>query len=96
MGVAVLASVFAADGGYESAQAFTDGMVAAFPIAVVVLAAGAALALLTPPADYRAGGGRGGIAHMARGARAGAWLRRQRGVLRMSQTETTDQTRQGA
>jgi EmrB/QacA subfamily drug resistance transporter len=48
MGVAVLASVFAAHGGYESPQAFTDGMVAALPIAVVVLAAGAALALLTP------------------------------------------------
>jgi MFS family permease len=48
MGVAVLASVFAANGGYESPQAFTDGMVAALPIAVVVLAAGAVLALLTP------------------------------------------------
>jgi EmrB/QacA subfamily drug resistance transporter len=48
MGVAVLASVFAANGGYESPQAFTDGMVAALPIAVVVLAVGAALALLTP------------------------------------------------
>jgi EmrB/QacA subfamily drug resistance transporter len=48
MGVAVLASVFAANGGYESPQAFTQGMVAALPIAVVVLAAGAALALLTP------------------------------------------------
>jgi hypothetical protein len=44
----VLASVFTAQGGYESPQAFTDGMVAALPIAVVVLAAGAALALLTP------------------------------------------------
>jgi MFS family permease len=48
MGVAVLASVFAANGGYESPQAFTEGMVAALPFAVVVLAAGAALALLTP------------------------------------------------
>jgi EmrB/QacA subfamily drug resistance transporter len=48
MGVAVLASVFAANGGYESAQAFTEGMVAALPFAVAVLAAGAALALLTP------------------------------------------------
>jgi EmrB/QacA subfamily drug resistance transporter len=48
MGVAVLASVFAANGGYESPQAFTEGMVAALPIAVVVLAAGTALALLTP------------------------------------------------
>jgi MFS family permease len=48
MGVAVLASVFAANGGYESPQAFTDGVVAALPIAVVVLAIGAVLALLTP------------------------------------------------
>jgi hypothetical protein len=48
MGVAVLASVFAANGGYESPQAFTDGVAAALPIAVVVLAAGALLALLTP------------------------------------------------
>jgi EmrB/QacA subfamily drug resistance transporter len=48
MGVAVLASVFAASGGYESPQAFTDGVVAAIPIAVVVLAVGAVLALLTP------------------------------------------------
>jgi EmrB/QacA subfamily drug resistance transporter len=48
LGVAVLASVFAAKGGYESPQAFTDGLVAALPIAVAVLAAGAVLALLTP------------------------------------------------
>jgi MFS family permease len=48
LGVAVLASVFAANGGYGSPQAFTDGLVAALPIAVVVLAAGTVLALLTP------------------------------------------------
>jgi EmrB/QacA subfamily drug resistance transporter len=48
MGVAVLATVFAANGGYESPQAFTDGVVAALPVAVVVLAVGALLALLTP------------------------------------------------
>ena len=48
MGVAVLASVFAANGGYESPQAFTDGVTAALPIAVVVLALGAVLALLVP------------------------------------------------
>jgi EmrB/QacA subfamily drug resistance transporter len=48
MGVAVLASVFAANGGYETPEAFTDGLVAALPFAVVVLAAGAVLALLTP------------------------------------------------
>jgi EmrB/QacA subfamily drug resistance transporter len=48
MGVAVLASVFAAHGGYESPEAFTNGLIAAVPIAVVVLAAGAVLALFTP------------------------------------------------
>jgi EmrB/QacA subfamily drug resistance transporter len=51
LGVAVLASVFAANGGYESAEAFTDGLVAALPFAVVVLAAGAVLALFTPGRD---------------------------------------------
>jgi len=48
MGVAVLSSVFAANGSYLSPQAFTDGVVAAMPIAVVVLAAGAVLSLLIP------------------------------------------------
>jgi EmrB/QacA subfamily drug resistance transporter len=48
MGVAVLASVFAANGGYENPQAFNDGLVAALPFAVIVLAIGAVLALLTP------------------------------------------------
>jgi len=48
LGVAVLASVFAANGGYENPQAFTDGVAAALPIAVAVLAAGALVALLTP------------------------------------------------
>jgi EmrB/QacA subfamily drug resistance transporter len=48
MGVAVLASVFATNGGYESPEAFTDGMVAAIPVAALVLVAGVLLALLTP------------------------------------------------
>ena len=48
MGVAVLASVFAANGGYESPQAFTDGVGAALPVAVVMLAVAAGLALLVP------------------------------------------------
>jgi EmrB/QacA subfamily drug resistance transporter len=48
MGVAVLASVFSANGSYASPQAFSDGVVAALPIAAVVLAVGAALALLVP------------------------------------------------
>jgi EmrB/QacA subfamily drug resistance transporter len=55
MGVAVLASVFASNGGYESPQAFADGVVAALPIAVVVLAVGALLALLTPGRARREG-----------------------------------------
>jgi EmrB/QacA subfamily drug resistance transporter len=48
MGVAILASVFQANGGYSSPQAFTDGVVSALPIAVVVLAVGALVALLVP------------------------------------------------
>ena len=48
MGVAVLSSVFAANGGFGSPQAFTDGVVAAMPIAVGVLAVGAVLALFIP------------------------------------------------
>ncbi len=48
MGVAVLSSVFAANGGFNSPQAFNDGVVAALPIAVVVLLIGAGLALLVP------------------------------------------------
>ena len=48
MGVAVLAGVFAANGGYARPQAFTDGVIAALPIAAAVLAVGAVIALLVP------------------------------------------------
>ena len=48
MGVAVLASVFSANGSYASPQAFADGVVAALPIAAAVLAVGAVLALFVP------------------------------------------------
>ena len=48
MGVAVLAGVFAANGGYTDPQAFTDGVSAALPIGAAVLAAGALAALLVP------------------------------------------------
>jgi len=48
LGVAVLASVFARAGGYESPQAFTDGLVPALWIGAVVIAVGAAIALLIP------------------------------------------------
>ena len=48
IGVAVLASVFSANGSYASPQAFTDGLAAALPVAAVVLALGAILGLLVP------------------------------------------------
>jgi EmrB/QacA subfamily drug resistance transporter len=48
LGVAVLASVFTANGGYESPQAYVDGMTAALPIGAGVLGLGALLALLIP------------------------------------------------
>ena len=57
MGVAVLASVFAANGGYESPTTFNDGIVAALPVAVVVLALGFVFALLVPGAARRRSSG---------------------------------------
>jgi MFS family permease len=48
LGVAVLASVFAANGSYASPQAFTDGLTSAAWVGAAVLAAGAAIALLVP------------------------------------------------
>jgi cytochrome c biogenesis factor len=48
LGIAVLASVFSANGSYASPQAFTDGMTSAIWIGAAVLAAGALLALLVP------------------------------------------------
>jgi EmrB/QacA subfamily drug resistance transporter len=48
LGVAVLASVFAAHGSYASPQTFTDGMTSAIWVGAAVLAAGALLALLVP------------------------------------------------
>ena len=48
MGVAVLASVFSANGSYASPQAFSDGVVAALPVAAIVLAIGALIALAVP------------------------------------------------
>jgi EmrB/QacA subfamily drug resistance transporter len=59
MGVAVLASIFAANGSYASPQAFSDGVVAALPLAVVVLAVGAVLALLAPGRGVRSAGTEG-------------------------------------
>ncbi|MGW7459604.1 DHA2 family efflux MFS transporter permease subunit [Streptomyces sp. NPDC054797] len=48
LGVAVLASVFSAQGGYETPQAFTDGTVPALWIGAGAVAVSAALALLLP------------------------------------------------
>jgi EmrB/QacA subfamily drug resistance transporter len=48
LGIAVLASVFSANGSYASPQAFTDGMTSAIWIGAGVLAFGALLALLVP------------------------------------------------
>jgi EmrB/QacA subfamily drug resistance transporter len=48
LGVAVLASVFSANGSYESPAAFSDGVTAALPIGAAVLAVGAVIALLVP------------------------------------------------
>ena len=47
-GVAVLATVFAAAGGYASPQDYVDGLRAALPVGGCVLAAGALIALLIP------------------------------------------------
>lgn len=49
LGVAVLASVFSARGGYGSPQAFTDGTVPALWIGAGVVAPAALVALLIPP-----------------------------------------------
>ncbi|MCY0917625.1 DHA2 family efflux MFS transporter permease subunit [Streptomyces sp. H27-G5] len=48
LGVAVLASVFSAQGGYESPQAFTDGTIPALWIGAIAVALAAGLALLLP------------------------------------------------
>jgi len=48
MGVAILASVFQAHGGYTSPHAFTSGVTAALPIGAVILALGSLAALLVP------------------------------------------------
>jgi len=48
-GVAVLASIFARYGGYESSATFNDGLVVATWVGAAVVGAGAVLALLIPP-----------------------------------------------
>jgi EmrB/QacA subfamily drug resistance transporter len=48
LGVAVLASIFARVGGYESSETFNDGLVPAIWVGAIVVGIGAALALLIP------------------------------------------------
>jgi MFS family permease len=48
LGVAVLASIFARYGGYESPETFTDGLVPALWIGAAVLGTGSLVALLIP------------------------------------------------
>ncbi len=48
LGISVLATVFTAHGGYESAAAFVNGLTPAMWIAVAVLAAGALIAAVVP------------------------------------------------
>ena len=48
LGVAVLAAVFTGAGGFESPQAFNDGLVPALWVGAAVLAVGGAIALLIP------------------------------------------------
>jgi MFS family permease len=58
LGVAVLASIFARQGGYETAEIFNDGLVPAIWVGAVVVGAGALVALLIPrrrrPAEVEA------------------------------------------
>jgi len=53
MGVAVLATIFSANGSYATPQAFSDGVVAALPVGAAVLAVGAVVALFVPVAGPR-------------------------------------------
>jgi EmrB/QacA subfamily drug resistance transporter len=55
LGVAVLASVFARVGGYESAVTFTDGTVSAVYVGAAVVALGALAAFAIPARRARAG-----------------------------------------
>ena len=48
LGVAVLATVFTGAGGFESPQAYVDGLIPAVWVGAAVLAAGALAALLVP------------------------------------------------
>jgi EmrB/QacA subfamily drug resistance transporter len=53
LGVAVLASVFTANGSYATPATFTAGVTAALPVGAAVLAVGAVIALLVPAKPRR-------------------------------------------
>jgi hypothetical protein len=57
LGVAVLAAIFTGAGGFETPQAFVDGLVPALWVGSAVLAAGGLLALLIPGKPRTAGVG---------------------------------------
>jgi EmrB/QacA subfamily drug resistance transporter len=65
-GVAVLASIFSRYGGYESPEAFNDGLVVATWVGAAVVAAGALLAFMIPP-KRRAESGVGELVPQAEG-----------------------------
>lgn len=48
LGIAVMSSIFAAQGGYESAQIFVDGLRPAVAVGAAVVALGGIAALLVP------------------------------------------------
>jgi MFS family permease len=48
LGVAVLASVFASNGGYGTPQTFVDGLIPAMWVGAIVVGAGALVSLLIP------------------------------------------------
>lgn len=70
LGVAVMATVFQQSGSYASPQAYTDGVAAALPVAVGVLAFGAVLGAMLP--------GQRWMAQRATAARDGEPAHRQR------------------
>jgi EmrB/QacA subfamily drug resistance transporter len=67
-GVAVLASIFARTGGYESAATFNDGLVPAVWVGAAVVGAGALLALFIPPKRRTAGAQAGELVAQAEAA----------------------------
>ena len=71
LGVAVLAAVFTGAGGFETPQAFVDGLVPAMWAGAAVLVAGGLTALLIPA--KRRAPARGARAAAAAGRRVGRW-----------------------